>query len=181
MPEDRNMVVAVYKDHDDAEAAVKHLQAAGFDIRKISVVGRDYHTEENVIGYYNAGDRVKLWGKWGAFWGGMWGLLLGSAFLAVPGLGFITAAGPIVAWIAAALEGAVVVGGVSALGAALFSAGIPKNSILRYETALKADKFLVIAHGTAADVAKARDLIQTTQAEDFEMHTFHATTSGTGA
>jgi hypothetical protein len=87
-------------------------------------------------------------------------------------LGFIAAAGPIVAWIVAALEGAVVVGGLSALGAALFSVGIPKDSIIRYETALKADKFLLVAHGTAADVAKARDIIQTTDADEFETHAF---------
>ena len=43
-------------------------------------IGRDYHTDENVIGYYNAGDRMKYWGKLGAFWGGFWGLLFGSAF-----------------------------------------------------------------------------------------------------
>jgi hypothetical protein len=169
---DKNVVVAVYKDHASAEAAVRELQKAGFDMKKLSIVGRDYHTEEQVVGYYNTGDRMKLWGKWGAFWGGMWGLLLGSAFLSVPGLGLIAAAGPVVAWIAAALEGAVVVGGLSAVGAALVSTGIPKNSIIQYETALKADKFLLIAHVAAADAAKARDIIQTTQADDFEMHAF---------
>jgi hypothetical protein len=68
---DKNVVVAVYKDHASAEAAVKELQKAGFDMKKLSVVGRDYHTEEQVVGYYNTGNRMKLWGKWGAFLGGM--------------------------------------------------------------------------------------------------------------
>ena len=81
---DKNVVVAVYNDHAGAEAAVKELQKAGFDMKKLSVVGRDYHTEEQVVGYYNTGDRMKLWGKFGAFWGGLWGLLFGSAFLACP-------------------------------------------------------------------------------------------------
>jgi hypothetical protein len=45
------------------------------------------------------------------------------------------------AWIAGALEGAVVLGGLSALGAGLCSIGIPKDSALQYEAALKADKF----------------------------------------
>jgi uncharacterized membrane protein len=178
---DKKVVVAVYKDHAGAEAAVKELQKAGFDMKKLSVVGRDYHTEEQVVGYYNTGDRMKLWGKSGAFWGGLWGLLFGSAFLAVPGLGLIAAAGPIVAWIVAGLEGAVVVGGLSALGAALISVGIPKNSIIQYETALKADKFLLIAHGTAADVAKARDIMQTTHADEFEMHALNATNLATAS
>jgi hypothetical protein len=167
---DNNVVVAVYKDHPSVEMAVKELQKAGFDMKRLSVVGRDYHTEQQVIGYYNTGDRMKLWGKWGAFWGGLWGLLVGAAFLAIPGVGFVAVAGPVVGWIAGALEGAVVVGGLSAVGAALFSVGIPKDSIIRYETALKADKFLLIAHGTAADAAKAREILQTTKPEEFETH-----------
>ena len=144
-----NSVVAIYKSHTEAEAAVKELQRSAFDMKKLSIVGRDYHTDEHVIGYYNAGDRMKYWGKTGAFWGGIWGLLFGSAFFLIPGVGPLLVAGPLVGWIVGALEGAVVVGGLSAIGAGLCSLGIPKDSILRYETALKTGKFVVIAHGTA--------------------------------
>jgi hypothetical protein len=35
-------------------------------------VGKEYHTEEQVVGHYNTGDRMKYWGKMGAFWGGIW-------------------------------------------------------------------------------------------------------------
>ena len=73
-------IVAVYNSHGEAEEAVAQLQRAGFDMKKLSIVGKDYHTEENVVGYYNAGDRMKYWGKLGAFWGGIWGLLFGAAF-----------------------------------------------------------------------------------------------------
>ena len=62
-----------------------------------------------MVGYYNTGDRMKHWGKLGAFWGGIWGMLFGAAFFAIPGLGPILVAGPLVAWIVGALEGAVVV------------------------------------------------------------------------
>ncbi len=65
---DTNAVIAVYTDHSAAEGAVKELQKSGFDMKKLSVVGKDYHTDEQVVGYYNAGDRMKYWGKWGAFW-----------------------------------------------------------------------------------------------------------------
>ena len=67
-------------------------------------------------------------------------------------------------------EGAVVVGGLSALGAGLFSIGIPKDSVIKYETALKADKFLLVAHGTADEVARAKDIIKTTGAEVSAVH-----------
>ena len=150
-------VVAVYKSHAEAEVAVKELQQAGFDMKKLSIVGRDFHTDEQVTGYYNTGDRMKSWGKTGAFWGGIWGLLFGSAFFMVPGVGPILVGGPLVAWIVAALESAVLVGGMSALGAGLFSLGIPKDSILQYETVLKTGKYLVIAHGTAGETDQARE------------------------
>jgi hypothetical protein len=113
---------------------------------------------------------MKYWGKMGAFWGGLWGLLFGAAFLFIPGIGPIVAAGSIVAWIIAALEGAVVVGGLSALGAGLFSLGIPKDSVLKYETSIKAGKFLLIAHGTADEVQKARSILQTSGAEQINVH-----------
>ena len=157
-----NAVVAIYATHTGAEEAVKELQRAGIDMRTLSIVGKDSHTDEHVVGYYNTGDRMKYWGKTGAFWGGFWGLLFGSAFFMIPGLGPILVAGPLVAWIVGALEGAVVVGGLSALGAGLYSIGIPKDSIVEYETAIKTDQFLVIAHGTAAEVATAKKIIENT-------------------
>ena len=165
-----NAVVAIYRTHTDAEAAVRALQKAGYDMRKLSIVGKDYHTEEHVTGYYSTGDRMKYWGKLGAFWGGIWGLLFGSAFFAIPGLGPILAAGPVVAWIVAALEGAVVVGGLDALGAGLYSIGIPKDSILKYEPALKTDKFLLIAHGSPAETTKAQQILRTTPVADLGVH-----------
>jgi hypothetical protein len=165
-----NSVVAIYGTHTQAEAAVKELQKSGFDMKMMSIVGKDYHTDEQVVGYYTTGDRMKYWGKMGAFWGGIWGWLFGAAFFMFPGLGPILVAGPLVAWIVAALEGAIVVGGLSALGAGLYSIGIPKDSVVKYETALKSDKFLLMAHGTANEVARARDIMQTTHPVEITVH-----------
>jgi len=165
-----NSVVAIYGTHSQAEEAVKELQRSGFDMKKMSIVGKDYHTDEHVVGYYTAGDRMKYWGKLGAFWGGIWGMLFGFAFFAIPGIGPILVAGPLVAWIIGGLEGAVVVGGLSALGAGLYSIGIPKDSVVKYEAAVKSDKFLLLAHGTAEDVAKARDILQTTHPMEVAVH-----------
>ena len=165
-----NSVVAIYDTHSQAEEAVKSLQKSGFDMKKLSIVGKDYHSEEDVTGYYNTGDRMKYWGKIGAFWGGFWGLLFGAAFFAIPGIGPVLVAGPLVTWIVGALEGAVVVGGLTAVGAGLYSIGIPRDSVVKYESALKADKFIVLAHGTAAEVANARDIIQTTHPTEMTLH-----------
>ena len=77
----------------------------------------------------------------------------------VPGVGPLFAAGPLVAWVVGALEGAAVGGSMSALGAGLYSVGIPKDSILTYETQIKAGKFVVIAHGTRSEVEKSRTIL----------------------
>jgi hypothetical protein len=156
---ERNTAVAIFESHTQAEAALKELQRSGFDMKRLSIVGKDYHTEENVVGYYNAGDRMKRWGKTGAFWGGIWGLLFGSAFFAIPGLGPILVAGPLVAWVIGALEGAVVLGGFSAIGAGLYSIGIPKDSVIEYEAAIKSDKFVVVVHGSVAEVDRAKQIM----------------------
>jgi hypothetical protein len=167
---DTDSAVAIYDAHTQAEEAVKELQRSGFDITKMSIVGKDYHTDEHVVGYYTTGDRMKYWGELGAAWGGFWGLLFGAAFFAIPGIGPVLVAGPLVMWIVGALEGAVVVGGLSAVGAGLFSIGIPKDSVVKYESALKADKFILLAHGTAAEVARAKDILQTTHPTEVAVH-----------
>jgi hydrogenase maturation factor len=165
-----NCVVAVYKLHTEAEAAINELNKSGFDMKKLSIIGRDYHTDEHVIGYYNTGDRMKYWGKLGAFWGGFWGLLFGSAFFLVPGVGPLLFAGPIVTYIVGALEGAVIVGGLSALGAGLYSLGIPKNSIIQYETAVKSGKYVLIAHGSDMETIHAREILKHTDHDSLAEH-----------
>ena len=167
---ERNAVVGIFDSHIKAETSIKELQRSGFDMKKLSIVGKDYHPEEHVVGYYNIGDRMKVWGKLGAFWGGFWGLLFGSALFVIPGIGPLIVFGPLVGWIVGALEGAVVVGGLSALAAALFSIGMPHDSIVKYETALKSDKFLVIAHGTADEVAKAKSILEMAGAAQIDVH-----------
>ena len=165
-----NAVVAVFATHPAAECGVKELQKSGFDMKKLSIIGRDYHTDEHVIGYYNMGDRMMAWGKSGAFWGGLWGLLFGSALFWIPGMGPLLVAGPLVGWIVGALEGAVVIGGMSAAGAALYSIGIPRNSILQYETAIKTGKFVLVAHGTIDDTCHAKAILNQTRLETLDHH-----------
>lgn len=163
-------VVAVYDTHEQAEAAIKELQEAGVDMKTLSIAAKDTHTDEHVVGYYNTGDRMKRWGKVGAFWGGFWGLLFGSAMFAIPGFGPILVAGPLVAWIVSGLEGAVVFGGVSAVGAGLMSIGIPKDSVLQYDVALKTNKFILVIHGSADQLERAKKIVHGTQHSSYSVH-----------
>lgn len=144
----------IFNTHLEAESAIHSLARAGFDLKKLSLIGSGYHSEEKPVGFYTAGDKIKTWGGVGAFWGGVWGLLLAPAVFFLPGLGLMALAGPVAVTLVAALESAVVVGGISALGAALTQIGVPKDEVIKYETALKVDKYLLMVHGSAEDKIK---------------------------
>jgi hypothetical protein len=162
--------VAMFPTHAAAESAIKQLGIAGFDIKQLSVVGKGYHVDEHVIGFYNQGDRVRFWGSEGAFWGALWSLFLGGLFVTLPLVGPVMAFGHIAVMAISALEGAVVVGGVSAISAALYGMGIPKDSILQYETALTTDAYLVMAHDTPSRIAIARAILETAGASHVDVH-----------
>ena len=111
----------------------------------------------------------------GPFWGSIFGILFAPAFFFIPGVGPILTGGLIGSILMGTLEGAAVGaavgGGGSALAAALASLGIPKDSVIRYEAGLKANKYLLIASGTAAEVDRARAILVGAGAGDVEVHT----------
>ena len=163
-------VVAIYDSHIDAEAALKELQKAGLDMKRLSIIGQDYHTEEHALGFYTSGDRMKFWGVRGAFWGSLWGVLFGGAFFFIPVIGPLVVMGPLVGWIVGALEGAALGGAAGVFAAALASIGIPKDSIVRYELDVKAGKFLVLARGTPEMITHAHVVLGTTGASLLAAH-----------
>lgn len=159
-----NPPVYVFNTHDEAEEAIQALSRTGFDVKKLSLVGKGYHSEEHPVGFYTTGDRIKAWGGAGAFWGGIWGLLLAPAVFFLPGVGLVALAGPVVAALVGALEGALLIGGVSALGAALMQIGVPEDQVIKYETALKVDKYVLMVHGSGEDTEIARAVLENSKA-----------------
>jgi hypothetical protein len=141
----------VFDSHTEADEAIRNLSRSGFDVKKLSLVGKGFHSEEQPLGFYTSGDKIKSWGGIGAFWGGIWGLLLAPAVVMLPGIGLIAMAGPMVPALIAAIEGAVVVGGMSALGAALSQIGMGSQQAIKYESAVKVDKYVLMVHGSDAD------------------------------
>ena len=93
---------AVFADHNEAEAAIRKLAVAGLDMKHFSIIGKGYHSEEKVIGFYNTGDRVKFWGQNGAMWGGLWGLFFGGILMTVPMVGSVMVLGHLAAMVFAA-------------------------------------------------------------------------------
>ena len=163
-------VVATFAHHRQAEAAVRKLDAAGLDMKHFSIVGKGYHTEEKVIGFYNTGDRIQFWGQNGAMWGGLWGLFFGGMMLTLPVVGPVVVLGHLAAMVFGALEGAVVVGGLGALGAALYGIGIPKDSVIDYEETLMANGFLIVAHGPTEEMARAKTILEASNPTSLDLH-----------
>ncbi len=150
---ERHAVVAVCNTHTEAEAAVKELKQAAFNVKKLSIVGKDYHTDKHVVGYYNTGDDyMKYWGT------------------AIRGIGPVLIAGPLLGWVIGALEETVLTGGVTVIGAALNNLGIPKDRVLNYEMALKSHKFILMVHGTAEEVVRAQSIIRTKRSRSIDTH-----------
>ena len=162
--------IAVFNTHASAEAAIRRLSEAGFPIERLSIIGKGYETEEQVVGFFNLGDRVKLWGKNGALWGGLWGLLTAGVFMTVPLVGPVVVLGHLAAMVFGALEGAVVIGGLGALAGALASIGVPNDSVLRYEQDLRAENFLVVVHGSEDEAKRAQGLLTASDASRVEVH-----------
>jgi len=164
-----NSLVAVYDTHVGAEAAVRKLQQAGFDMTKLSIAGQEYRVEEGVVGCYAVAHGMKYWGKMEAFWGGRWGLT-GTAFFLLLGIGPIVFAGPLAASIVGSLDRTAFGGGFNALGAGLASLGIPRNRIIWYESNLRADKVLLLAHGTSKELLSVRDHLRSTHPQELDLH-----------
>lgn len=156
-----NSCIGIYKTHTAAENGIKELQRAGFNMKEIPIVGKGYHAEEQAAGFYHPVERVKFWGKCGAFGGGLLGFLCGWAFFCIYGLEPLIAARPLVSMILVGLEGAAAMGGLTALGAALYSIGIPEACIVAYGTAIKTESFSLIVHGTKNQITCAKEIMST--------------------
>jgi len=170
MNDSASLAIAVFDTHEAASDAVVRLQHGGFDMTKVSIVGRGYQTDEHVLGFFNAGDRAKFFGKYGALWGSLAGVLFSAAFMVVPVVGGVVVLGPLASAVVGAIEGAVVGGGLSALAGALSALGVPKDTVLRYETDVRADKYLLVVHGDAELQQRAKDLLGKVALESFDAH-----------
>ena len=161
-------VVAVFRNHSDAEEAVRKLEMGGIPIQKISIIGRDFQLKEDVQGYYRPSDAAKEGAGFGAWFGGLWGLLMGFGLFLIPGAGPLIVLGPLAGMIAGAISGA----GVGALVSGLMALGIDKEKALKLQSRLQAGEFLVTVTGAREEVARARQILQgtsQTEMEQFEM------------
>ena len=165
-----NSVVGVYENMSAAENAVRSLDKGGFPIKQISIVGQDLQSEKEVHGYITAGDVAKGGAGTGAWLGGLFGILVGAAFLWVPGFGPLMVAGPFAGMILGGIEGAAAGAAGGGLLGALIGWGVSKQHIVKYEEHLKSGKYLVIAHGSQEEVEKAKNILSGDTATEVVAH-----------
>jgi hypothetical protein len=133
-------------------------------------VGRDFQVSEEPVGFVTAGDFAAAGAGTGAWVGGLFGLLVGAAFVILPGIGPVVIAGPLSAALLGGMEGALAGAALGALGGALVGWGVPREHALKFETQVKAGKFLVIARGDAEHVARAKSLLAPDSPEHLEVY-----------
>ena len=165
-------VVASYRNHADAESAVRLLSDNGVPINHISIVGRSFETYEHVQGFYRPADAAFD----GAWAGGIFGLMLGAiGFFILPVAGPLMVIGPLAGMIAAAVAGA----GAGALINGLVAAGIPKADAQNYQQRLQSGEFLVVVHANAKAAARAHDILHGTAPIHLQTHS--TSTKGSAA
>jgi hypothetical protein len=155
-----NATVVIYETPARAQTAVTRIGEAGFDLRKLSLAGRDCQERVQVSGCYGSRGTIRYWGNQRGFWDSVWSLLPDWAFLQIPGIGPVLVAGPLAGWIVAVLENASIFGELSALGACLYNIGIPRQEIPACEAALGAGKLLLVACGSCDEVSHAREILR---------------------
>lgn len=157
-------VFGVYKDRDQVERAVETFKSEGFHQNDISVLFPDKESTESFAKekHTKAPEGAAVGATAGMAIGGTLGWLVGIGSLAIPGVGPLVAAGPIMA----ALAGAGVGGALGTLSGALIGMGIPEYEAKRYEESVKQGGSILSVHTDRPElVSRARDVLSRTGAE----------------
>jgi hypothetical protein len=163
-------VVAVFGAFQEVDLALSRLAGAGVTTARLSIVGRGFQSTEHVSGFLNADGKIRFWGKLGGFWDRLWAFFGGGLSLTLPGLGHIMVVGPLAAVIASSVEGGIFPGRLNPLGAALYSCGIPRESVAKYEQAVKADGFIIVVRGTLEELTRVQLLLEKSNPSHVDLH-----------
>jgi hypothetical protein len=168
---DRSSIVGIYATLAEAEEAVKALKDHGFPVQNVSIVARPGEDEVSSFpGFVTSGDVARASATVGAWVGGLCGILAGSALIWVPGFGPLVVAGSVSAMMLGGVEGAIAGAAVSGALGWLVGLGISKEKIPRYEEAVRAGKFLLIAHASSEQITLAHKILTGSRAEHIDTH-----------
>ena len=130
---EENTTVSIYSNPDQVQEVLIELNEHGFDLKRVSIVGKAYRDQKELVAYYKQGDKLKCWGERSEFWNGLRGMLR--------------------EWVQFSF-------GMSALGATLYSMGLARDRVQDCEEALRNGSYLLIVHGPAQEVMKAKRIIK---------------------
>ena len=153
-----NVVINVLDSYTQVEAGIARLCQSGLQMCNISVVGRERLLRTSCA-YYGQTGPARRAGLDGEFWSAVWAQLQGWAILLVPDGPPLLVAGPLAEWVVASLENLAVFEDLNALGAALYALAIPRSAALQCEEAVCAGRILLIAHGCASEVERAKEIL----------------------
>lgn len=157
---EENTTVTIYEKPDQVQGGVKELEKFGFDLKRVSVIGKAYRDPEELIAYYRQGDKLKCWGDRSEFWNGLCSMIREWVLFSCPGTGSLLVVGPIAVWVVAVLNNSAIFIGMSALGATLYSMGLARDRVQDCEEALRKGSYLLIVHGPAEEVIQAKRILQ---------------------
>ena len=165
MENKKTAVFGIYTTTNQAEAAVNQLMSQGFLGDDISVLMEDSNSSRQFAHEKNTKvpEGTATGATAGGVIGGTLGLLAGLGALAIPGVGPLIAAGPIMG----ALSGAAVGGATGGLIGGLVGLGIPEYEAKQYEDKVRAGNILISVHTEdAKSRSRAKDIMQTAGAKD---------------
>jgi hypothetical protein len=154
-------IVAVFESPDRAEAAVTALQTAGFDPGNLSIIAKDAHSGEHLLGYATAGDRTRFWGRSGPSWDRLARRLRGAAVVFAPFIGYVVMLGPVVQWLIDDEPRHGSAEGATRLWRLLARVGVPSHDGVALESALREFDAALLVAGTPAEIDEARNLLRT--------------------
>ena len=167
----QQIVSGVFKTHDLAETAVRALGEAGIILKDVSIVTQNVQTTEQVQGFVTTGEVAKTGAGIGAWWGGLFGILVGAAFLWIPGVGPLVVAGSLATSVLATLEGAAVGSAGGVLIGALLGAGLSRDNAIKYEGVIRTGHYLVLVYADGSHAETARQVLRRQHAMDVDVST----------
>lgn len=157
---EENATASVYDNPDQVQGAIQELEKSGFDLERVSVIGRAYRDQNEQVAYYRQRDRLKCWGKRSEFWNGLRSVTREWILFSCPGAGILLVVGSVAVCVEAVLNNSAIFVGMSALGATLYSMGLARDRVQDSEEALRKGSYLLIVHGPAREVLQAKRILQ---------------------
>jgi len=154
----KNTCILSYSSTKDVRQAIDDLLAHGFDLDKVSIVGNEYNRGVHAIGFYLKGGVMHFQGGQSVFWNDMWQQFNDKLFFVMPDQSVLLATGCIVRLLVKERSD-IDIHGFSVLGTALFSMGVPNDSINQYEADIEVGKILLIVNAGRDEIEKSCEIL----------------------